>query len=41
MQFVHAEFGYNLVKAIREGNPDETKKWIIEHIKSIKLSLED
>jgi len=32
---------YNLVKAIREGNPDEAKKWMIEHIRSIKLSLKD
>ena len=31
----------NLVKAIRERKPDETKKWMIEHIRSIKLSLKD
>jgi DNA-binding FadR family transcriptional regulator len=32
---------YNLVKAIREGNPDEAKNFMIEHIRSIKLSLKD
>lgn len=32
---------YNLVKAIRERKPDEAKKWMIEHIRSIKLSLKD
>lgn len=32
---------YNLVKAIRERNPDEAKKWMIEHIRSIKLSLKN
>ena len=31
----------NLVKAIRERKPDEAKKWMIEHIRSIKLSLKD
>ncbi|GAG10949.1 unnamed protein product, partial [marine sediment metagenome] len=32
---------YNLVKTIREANPEEAKKWMIEHIRSIKLSLKD
>jgi len=32
---------YNLVKTIRERKPDEAKKWMIKHIRSIKLSLKD
>jgi len=28
----------NLVKAIKEEKPDEAKKWMTEHIRSIKLS---
>ena len=30
---------YNLVKAIKEGNSDDAKKWMIEHIESKKYFL--
>jgi len=30
---------YNLVKAIKEGNSDDAKKWMIEHIESKRIFL--
>jgi len=32
---------YNLVKAIKEGNSDDAKKWMIEHIESKRIFLKN